>query len=504
MASTNEASISERADAATLIVGAIFFLLGAALGGVGLWQLYEAQREFGPAEQARGEVLRKAIHADRTQGSIVKPRYRVEYRFQPPGGEPVSASADLAPGLWERLEPGAPIEVRYLAADPAVRRVEGELRDPTVWIIFALIGGLFAPLGAWLVKNGLPRERIEGEASAIPAPLAAWMRRSPALVLGAMGVLFFGCFFMGGVFWFGTVRSTQELFEVRGQPVQGMVLSKAIVTKRSGGAGSSRSGESTHHQVVYRFQADGTDVVGTSEVGAGQWQELKERGPIALVYAGGTPWIHRIEGDSAGWIAPLAFLLVGGLGMLGSGAAAFWFGRRAPRRAAARRAAPPAAPAAPPLQARKVAGRGWMIGAGVGALFVIGGCGAFFTGASDFLLERRYAAEGRLADAELVDKGIAQAERGGRRSTQYAAGYRFRTPDGQAAQGRTVLTVSAWEAAKPGDRLRVRYLASDPRTSRGADEGGYAIPIVLMVIGPLFASIGAFVAWGAWLARSDA
>ena len=87
MASTNEASTSERADPATLIVGAIFFLIGAGLGGAGLWQLYEERREFGPAEQARGEVLRKAIHADRTQGAIVKPRHRVEYRFQPPGGE---------------------------------------------------------------------------------------------------------------------------------------------------------------------------------------------------------------------------------------------------------------------------------------------------------------------------------------------------------------------------------------------------------------------------------
>jgi uncharacterized protein DUF3592 len=504
LASTNEASTSERADAATLIVGAVFFLIGAALGGVGLWQLYEEQREFGPAEQARGEVLRKAIHADRTRGSIVKPRYRVEYRFQPRGGAPVSGSADLAPELWQRLEPGAALEVRYLGADPSARRVEGELRDPTVWMVFALIGALFAPVGAWLMRNGLPRERAGGERGAIPAPLAAWFTRSPALALGTMGVLFFACFFLGGVFWLGTVRSTQELLEVRGQQVEGLVLSKAIVTKRSGSSGGSRSGESTHHQVVYRFTADGADIVGTSELGADEWQALKERGPIAVVYAGGTPWIHRIEGDSAGWIAPLAFVLVGGLGMLGSAAAAFWFARRAPRPARARREAPLPAAAAPPLPTRKGVGRGWMIGAGVGALFFIGGCGALFTGVSDFLLERRYAAEGRLADAELVDKGIAQAERGGRRSTEYAAGYRFRTPDGERAEGRTVLTVTAWEAAKPGDRLRVRYLASDPRTSRGAEEGGYAIPMVLMIIGPLFALVGAFVAWGSWLSRNDA
>ena len=504
MASTNEASTSERADAATLIVGAVFFLIGAALGGAGLWQLYDHYRELGPAELARGEVLAKAIHADRTQGSVVKPRHRVEYRFQPAGGEPVSGSADVAPELWQRLEPGAAIEVRYLAADPATRRVEGEVHDPTVWIIFALIGLLFAPVGAWLVRNGLPRVRAQGEARAIPGPLAAWIARSPARALGTMGALFFACFFIGGVVWLDTVRFTQQLLELRGQPVEGLVLSKAIVTKRSGGAGSARSNESTHYQVVYRFRADGADVVGTSELGAADWERLKERGPIALVYAGGAPWVHRIEGDSAGWLAPLAFLLVGGLGVLGSAGAGFWFARRATRPTKPRREAPRAAAVAPRVQERKRVGRSWLIGAGVGALFFIGGSGALFTGVSDFLLERRYAAEGRLVDAELLDKGVAGAERGGRRSTEYAASYRFGTPDGLVAQGRAVLTVTAWEAAKPGDRLRVRYLASDPRTSRGAEEGGFVIPIVLMIIGPLFALIGAFIAWGSWLARTDA
>ena len=153
--------------------------------------------------------------------------------------------------------------------------------------------------------------------------LARWILKS------WMAILFFACFFIGGVFWLDTVRSAEQLLEVRGRPVEGLVLSKAIATTHRSGVGSRRSNQSTHYRVVYRFRADGADIVGTSEPGAGEWERLKERGPIAVVYAGGTPWIHRIEGDSAGWVAPLAFLLVGGLGMLGSGAAAFWFARRA-------------------------------------------------------------------------------------------------------------------------------------------------------------------------------
>ena len=66
-------------------------------------------------------------------------------------------------------------------------------------------------------------------------PLAAWVARSPARALGTMGVLFFACFFIGGVFWLDTVRSAEQLLEVRGRPVEGLVLSKAIATTLGAG-----------------------------------------------------------------------------------------------------------------------------------------------------------------------------------------------------------------------------------------------------------------------------
>ena len=501
MASTSEASTSERPHWPTLVVGGVFFLVGAILGGVGLWKLCADSRAIN-GERTRAEVLRKAIHADRTQGSSVRARHRVEYRFQPAAGEAVSAAAHVTPELWARLEPGAPIEVEYLQSDPSTQRVEGEERDATVWIVFGLVGALFAPLGAWLARNGLPRAQA-AELRVIPQSVVAWFAASPALAFGMLGALFFLCFFVAGVFWLTSVRSAQELFELRGQAVEGLVLSKAIVRKRSSSGRGAGSSESTHYQVVYRFQVQGADVVGTSYVDAGDWEALKERGPIAVAYVGGSPWLHRLEGDGAGWIVPMLFVAVGGFGALGSAGAGWWFSHRVPRRRKAVPRPEPRVEVDPEGKPKAPGGRGWLIGTAVGALFFAGGCGALATGIGDFLTERRYGVEGRLADAQVVEKSMAGAERGGRRSTEYALLYRFKAADGRAAEGRATLAVAAWEAAKAGDRMRVRYLATDPGVNRAADEGGYAMPVVLLLIGPLFALIGAFLAWGSWLARKE-
>ena len=66
-----------------------------------------------------------------------------------------------------------------------------------------------------------------------------------------------------------------------------------------------------------------------------------------------------------------------------------------------------------------------------------------------------------------------------------------------------MLEVAAWEAARPGDRIAVRYLPREPGSNRPAGEDGWAYGIIISIVGPLFALIGAFLAWAAWLARHD-
>jgi hypothetical protein len=496
LASTNAASTSEARHWPTLVVGGIFFLVGALMGGISLWQLYDANRVL-EGERVRGEVLRKAIQANRTEGSMVRPRYRIDYRYAAQG-ETLSASSDVTPELFARLEPGAPLEVVYLPSDPSTHRVEGEARDLVVLIVLVLMGAFFASAGAWLARNGWRAAPQDARPKGV---VAAWFARSPVRAIGVFGLVFFGSFFAGGWFWLDTIRSTEELLELRGQAVEGTVLSKSVVRKRSGGGQTGRSSESTHYHVVYRFVADGTAIVGTSSLDASDWDRLEERGPIALVYAGGSPWVHRIGGDSAGWIVPILFLAVGGLGLLGSGAAIWvWRPGSRPR---GREATKPPPPPAKEKAAKPRGKHGWLLGAAIGTVFFLAGCGVLIEGIADMLAERRYAAQGRLVDARIVDKDMARAERSGRRSTEYVARYRFETANGGAADGRAMLEPAAWEAAKAGDRIRVRYLPDEPQMNRPAGEGGFLVPVIFILIGVVFVPLGALIAWGSWLVRHE-
>lgn len=491
------------ADRATLAVGGLFLLLGTIFGGVALylWSALEERQLAAEGRTARAELVRKDIVADRASGSIVRPGYRVHYRFAPEQSSPVSASAQIDEALWRRLSPGDPLEVRYLSEDPAVHRVESQRRDIVLPIVFGLIGVLFAPLGLCLVLGRSP----------FPPGFAGWVGRSPAHALGLIGVLFFLPFAGGGIFWLDAVQSEQALFDARGQQAEGTVLSKAIVKKSSGrssGPGRSRS-ESTHYQVTYRFQGDaGEEVAGTSELDVDDWERLKERGPVAVAYVAGRPWLHRVQGWEPGWIAPILFLVVGGAGVLACGGLAWWGHARPARRTKPRKRAPlPSAlqPIPQPIQeieSRKP-NRSWWWGAGIGAVFFFAGCGATIDGIGELLKERRYAAEGKSAEARIVAKRIDEAQRGGRSRTEYVALYRFDTPGGAKGEGRAVLEVAAWEAARPGDRLAVRYLPGEPGSNRPAGEGGRAYGIIISIVGPLFALIGAFLARGSWLARHD-
>lgn len=484
---------------ATLGVGALFLLLGTIFAGVALylWSAVEERQLAAEGRTARAELLRKDIVADRASGAIVRPEYRAHYRFTPEAGVPVSANAQIDETLWRRVHPGDPIEVVYLASDPSVHRVEGQQREIVLPLVFGLIGVVFAPLGLSLMLGRSP----------FPAGFAEWVGRSPAYALGIIGVLFFLPFAGGGVFWLEAVQSEQALFEARGQQVEGTVLSKAIVKKSSGsssGPGRSRS-QSTHYQVTYRFQGDsGEEVAGTSELDVEDWERLKERAPVAVTYVAGSPWLHRVQGWEPSWVAPVLFLAIGGVGVLACGALAWWARGRPARRIKPQKQVPtPAASVQTQKIESKKPDRSWWWGFGIGAVFFFAGCGATIDGIGELLKERRYAAAGKNAEARIVSKQVDEAQRGGRSRTEYVALYRFDTPEGAKGEGRAVLEVAAWEAARPGDRLAVRYLPDEPGSSRPTGEGGWAYGIIISIVGPLFALIGAFLAWSVWLARHE-
>src|SRR4030095_16795829 len=113
------------------------------------------------------------------------------------------------------------------------------------------------------------------------------------------------------------------------------VISKIAVRRSSDSSPGAGRGFVSRYEALYRYQAGaGTDLVGRSELAEDEWGRLRERGPIAVVYVEGRPWLHRIGGEGASWLGPAIFLGVGGLGMAGGGWAAAWGWRGGdPRRA---------------------------------------------------------------------------------------------------------------------------------------------------------------------------
>ncbi len=489
----------------TLVVGAIFLLLGAGFGGLGLYLLGagEERRLEADGRTLRGEVLHKAIHASRVDGGMVRPAYRIDYRFVPPAAGAVTASDAIDPELWKRLGPGDAVEVVYLPAEPQVHRVEGVQRDRTVALVFLLIGLIFAPLGAWLVRGAFART-AEPPAPGAEAPpgfggrLSAWLARSPAFAFGVGAIVFFLPFAGAGVAWLVTKSTEESSFTANARTVQGMVLDKAVVEKRTAVA-NRPSRPSTHYQVAYRFPADsGEEVIGTSEVASEAWERLKERGPIGVRYVAGRPWLHRLENEGADWTGPVVFASIGGGGMLAGTIAAFlgwpaWSSGRAPRR---RREAQVGAASVPPRTSAARAPSRWALA--FGGIFFFAGSAAFIEGLGDLLQERRYAAEGLLAEARITGKAIRAAERSGRKHTEYVATYRFTSADGRSAEGEAILEVTAWEAAGAGNRIGVRYLSDAPQTNRAATEGGFLGFILVMAIALVFVAAGAGIAYAGW------
>jgi len=490
----------------TLIVGAIFLLIGSGLGGSGLYLLGagESTRLEADGRTVRGTVLHKAIHASRVDGATARPAYRIDYRFAPPAAGAVTASDDIDPALWKRLGPGDAIEVVYLPAEPQVHRVEGVQRDRTVALVFLLIGLVFAPLGAWLVRGAFARTAQPPAPGAEAPPgfggrLGVWLARSPVFAFGVGAMVFFLPFAAAGVAWFGAMSTEESLFTASSRTVQGMVLEKAVVEKRVAVA-NRPSRPSTHYQVAYRFPAEsGEEVIGTSEVAPGAWERLKERGPIGVRYVAGSPWLHRLENEAADWTGPAVFASVGGGGMLAGAIAAFlgwpaWASGGAPRRR--RDVQVSATSSMPPRESAARAPSRWALV--FGGIFFFAGSAAFIEGWGDLLQERRYAAEGLLAEARITGKAIRAAERSGRKHTAYVATYRFTSADGRAAEGEAILEVGAWEAAAAGDRIRVRYLSDAPQTNRAAAEGGILGVILVMAVGLVFVAAGAGIAYAGW------
>jgi hypothetical protein len=490
--------------APTLIVGAVFLACGAGGGAAGAYVLTggEAARLLREGRSAHAEVLHKSIRADRTTGGSLRPAYRVDYRFIPSRAEAVSGTREIDAALWMRVGRGDRVEVTYLPSEPSVHRIETEPNSRAAAIVVAVVGAVFLLLGGWLSRQAFAGGRRAPDAprrSPIADRLSGAFARSAAFTFGVAGVVFFLPLLVAGVAWSWAQRAEDHLFSAQSLPVEGTLLDKSVV-RRQTSVGNRPSGTYTYYRVTYRYTSDGQEIAGTSNVAGDAWDRLKERGPIAVRYVPGRPWLHRLDGESGEWTGPIVLLSLGGIGMLASAFAGIrgWprWRRNAARRTRASAAPTTSAPIVQPHATRTPEPSRWALF--FGGVFFVAGSAALIDGTRDVLRERRYAAEGRVAQARIVDKRVQEAQRSGNTRTRYLVLYRFTTPEGRSVDGEAAVGMEAWEGAKRGNTIDVRYLAGEPQTNRAATEGTITGSVLVMAMGVLFALVGAAIAYLGW------
>lgn len=127
-----------------LLIGAIFL---ASTMAVALSRQDQAFREI-----AEGVVIAK--HHTPSQ---VFPFIEVE--FAPRNGTVRHVRREVPPALWEALDPGSTIHVRYDSRHPEDAEVEGDMGQAFLLLMLGSLGAFLTVMGGWVVSVELARIR---------------------------------------------------------------------------------------------------------------------------------------------------------------------------------------------------------------------------------------------------------------------------------------------------------------------------------------------------------
>jgi hypothetical protein len=136
-------------------VGTIFVVAGtlASIGSVGEWRAARRfEREALTAQAAVVETSLEGANRDGNQST----RYLLTYRFAPANGAELEQTEEIPLEVWETLDAGDAVTVRYLPEDPATAR----MRSATpAWVppLVATVTAAFAVLGVLIARPGWRR-----------------------------------------------------------------------------------------------------------------------------------------------------------------------------------------------------------------------------------------------------------------------------------------------------------------------------------------------------------
>lgn len=135
-------------------VGLPFLLLGAFFA----WnELTLESRLARSGQRAQGIVLVKRW------GDGADSRHRnlhVQYRFTTAGGETVRSEAAVSEPAWEALREREAVSVSYLADSPRANRIDGQVVQWVMPVVFCGVGAMLTLLGSFITLKALAGARF--------------------------------------------------------------------------------------------------------------------------------------------------------------------------------------------------------------------------------------------------------------------------------------------------------------------------------------------------------
>ena len=193
---------------------------------------------------------------------------------------------------WDQIHEGGPVQVEYAASNPELNQI-GTPPGGLMFIDSALVlASVMWLVGATLAFKGLRGIWFEWTRGS-PESKVAPVRNAGVKPWVAAAIALFGS---GAIFLLiGAVNLRQErLFQTDGQTATAIVLTKSTHLKTD----SKSKRQQIGYYLGYRFTThDGTSVEGSDSVGLQQWNSIREREPIEIIYLPETPTRNRLASD---------------------------------------------------------------------------------------------------------------------------------------------------------------------------------------------------------------
>ena len=304
--------------AALLLFGVVFLFISSIFLSLMAGASYKAHRLAGEGQLAAGTVIKKLLHPAGDNGTP-NTWYEAAYTFTTRDGRKVETDATIDADHWDQIHEGGPVQVEYAASNPELNQI-GKPQDGLVFIDSALV----VAAAMWLVGATLAFKGLRGiwfasthggtEPTVAPvhnAGVRPWIAAATAL------------FGSGAIFLLiGVVNLHQDrLFQSEGRTASAIVLTKSTHLQYDSKSKRQQNG----YYLGYRFTThDGSSVEGSDSVSLQQWNSIRERDSIEIVYLPESPTRNRLASDQPAiwlWMFSIlgAALIVGGLIAVGYG-----------------------------------------------------------------------------------------------------------------------------------------------------------------------------------------